>query len=190
MIRVSTRSARLGATLVLSLLLLAPSASAVPPQGGEANDAIVEFVESDNNKDYDPKTESEGSEWEYDPAEVDLTSGESDSGTNFQGARILEGNVEVVMESGPFVGDSEDTESTRYANWQGSTLFFGAQDAETANKVDGIAEFGRSAPNVNLAVSLNATTQEVRDKIMPGCRRWPARATPRAQPADDGRRQL
>ncbi len=141
MIRVSTRSARLGATLVLSLLLLAPSASAVPPQGGEANDAIVEFVESDNNKDYDPKTESEGSEWEYDPAEVDLTSGESDSGTNFQGARILEGNVEVVMESGPFVGDSEDTESTRYANWQGSTLFFGAQDAETANKVDGIAEF-------------------------------------------------
>ena len=137
MIRLSLSAA----LTALVSLLLAPMAAAVPPQGSEADDSIIDFVESDSNTDYDPKTDSEGAEWEYDPSGIDLTVGESDSGTNFQGARILEGNVDVVMESGPFAGLAEDTESTRYANWQGSTLFFGAQHHETGNKVDGIAEF-------------------------------------------------
>jgi 23S rRNA (adenine2503-C2)-methyltransferase len=43
----------------------------------------------------------------------------------------------------------------------------------TAGLIEGIEEFGRAGTGVNLAVSLNATTQEVRDHLMPGCRRWP-----------------
>ena len=132
---------RRAALLACLSLTLAPAASAVPPQAGAADDEIIDFVESDSNTDYESKTDSEGSEWEYDPGSVELTAGESDTGTNFQGARILEGNVDVVLEGGPWVGDSGDEQSTRYANWQGSTLFFGAQHHETGNKVDAIAEF-------------------------------------------------
>ena len=43
----------------------------------------------------------------------------------------------------------------------------------TAGVIPGIAELGRADTGVNLAVSLNATTQPVRDHIMPGCKRWP-----------------
>lgn len=43
----------------------------------------------------------------------------------------------------------------------------------TAGVIPGIEEFGSAATDVNLAISLNATTQEVRDRIMPGCRKWP-----------------
>ncbi|NQU41971.1 23S rRNA (adenine(2503)-C(2))-methyltransferase RlmN [bacterium] len=43
----------------------------------------------------------------------------------------------------------------------------------TAGIIPGIDEFGRAATDVNLAVSLNATTQLVRDKLMPGCKKWP-----------------
>ncbi len=43
----------------------------------------------------------------------------------------------------------------------------------TAGVVPGIKEMGRRARNVGLAVSLNATTDEVRNKIMPVNQRWP-----------------
>jgi 23S rRNA (adenine2503-C2)-methyltransferase len=43
----------------------------------------------------------------------------------------------------------------------------------TAGVIPGIRTFGEARTDVNLAVSLNATTQEVRDAIMPGCKKWP-----------------
>ncbi len=43
----------------------------------------------------------------------------------------------------------------------------------TAGVVQGIEEFGRAATGVNLAVSLNATTDDVRTSIMPLNSRWP-----------------
>lgn len=42
----------------------------------------------------------------------------------------------------------------------------------TSGLVPGIVKLGRTAP-VNLALSLNATTDEVRDQIMPVNKRWP-----------------
>jgi len=43
----------------------------------------------------------------------------------------------------------------------------------TAGVVPKIAELGKLSPAPNLAVSLNATTDEVRDRIMPINRKWP-----------------
>lgn len=43
----------------------------------------------------------------------------------------------------------------------------------TAGLVPGIAELGRLSPAPNLAISLNATTDEVRDHLMPINRKWP-----------------
>ncbi len=43
----------------------------------------------------------------------------------------------------------------------------------TAGVTEGIDALGRADTGANLAVSLNATSQDVRDRIMPGCRRWP-----------------
>jgi 23S rRNA (adenine2503-C2)-methyltransferase len=46
----------------------------------------------------------------------------------------------------------------------------------TAGVVPGIAELGRRARQVGLAISLNATTDEVRGRLMPVNRRWPLAA--------------
>jgi 23S rRNA (adenine2503-C2)-methyltransferase len=43
----------------------------------------------------------------------------------------------------------------------------------TAGVVPGIRELGRRAPHVGLAVSLNATTDQIRSRLMPVNRRWP-----------------
>jgi 23S rRNA (adenine2503-C2)-methyltransferase len=43
----------------------------------------------------------------------------------------------------------------------------------TVGLVSGIDELGKLQPAPNLAISLNATTDEVRDRIMPVNRRWP-----------------
>ena len=59
--------------------------------------AIVGYEGSTNNKDYKPKTDSEGSNWYYDPNEIAVTTGTSETGTNFQGARILTGGEDVVV---------------------------------------------------------------------------------------------
>ena len=50
----------------------------------------------------------------------------------------------------------------------------------TAGHVPGIVALGRRAPRPRLAVSLNATTDELRDRIMPINRRWPLAALRRA----------
>ena len=46
----------------------------------------------------------------------------------------------------------------------------------TAGLVPKILELARKAPDINLAVSLNATTDAVRDKIMPVNKRYPIRS--------------
>lgn len=46
----------------------------------------------------------------------------------------------------------------------------------TCGLVPEMARLGREIPNVNLAVSLNATTDELRDRIMPVNRRYPIKA--------------
>jgi len=43
----------------------------------------------------------------------------------------------------------------------------------TVGNVPGIEKLGRLQPAPNLAISLNATTDEVRDRLMPVNRRWP-----------------
>lgn len=61
----------------------------------------------------------------------------------------------------------------------------------TAGLVPEIERLGRSGMKVNLAVSLNATTDEVRDRIMPVNRRYPIKellAACRRFPLDDRRR--
>src|SRR5207237_3661280 len=46
----------------------------------------------------------------------------------------------------------------------------------TVGMVPGIEKLGQMTPAPNLAISLNATTDEVRDRIMPVNRRWPIAA--------------
>ena len=43
----------------------------------------------------------------------------------------------------------------------------------TAGVLPGLRKFAEADTGANLAVSLNATTQKVRDRLMPGCRKWP-----------------
>ncbi len=102
----------------------------------------VDWSASDKNKDYQPKSESEGATWTFNPQKVELSYGQSETGTNFQGARILKGNEDVVVQGAVEAGLYPDADGvTRYQQWQGSTLYFGVSDAESGNQVAGIAEF-------------------------------------------------
>jgi 23S rRNA (adenine2503-C2)-methyltransferase len=61
----------------------------------------------------------------------------------------------------------------------------------TVGNVPGIEKLGRLDPAPNLAISLNATTDEVRDRLMPVNRRWPLEAllgAARRFPLSHGRR--
>lgn len=61
----------------------------------------------------------------------------------------------------------------------------------TSGLVPAIKEFGASEARANLAVSLNATTNEIREKIMPINKRWPLEdllGTLREYPLKPGRR--
>jgi 23S rRNA (adenine2503-C2)-methyltransferase len=61
----------------------------------------------------------------------------------------------------------------------------------TVGVVSGIEKLGALMPAPNLAISLNATTDEVRDRIMPVNRRWPIAAlldAARRFPLSHGRR--
>ena len=104
--------------------------------------AIVGYEGSTNNKDYKPKTDSEGSNWYYDPNEIAVTTGTSETGTNLQGARILTGGEDVVVGGMAVQGTFGDEDNSEfYMSWQGSTLYFGVNSLETMNSVDGIIEF-------------------------------------------------
>jgi 23S rRNA (adenine2503-C2)-methyltransferase len=61
----------------------------------------------------------------------------------------------------------------------------------TAGLVPKIAELGRLSPPPNLAISLNATTDQVRDRLMPINKKWPIAellAAARAFPLGHGRK--
>ena len=109
--------------------------------GNGEEPAVIEWVGSSKNKDYQPKSDSEGSTWTFNPQKVELNTGESDSGTNFQGARILKGDEDVVVMKDALPGIYDDTDSDRYNYWEGSTLYFGVSNDDTGNNVDAIAEF-------------------------------------------------
>ena len=103
---------------------------------------IVGYENSSDNKDYKPKTDSEGANWYFDPNEISVTTGISETGTNFQGARILAGGQDVVIGGMAVQGTFGDEDNSEfYMNWQGSTLYFGVHSLETMNSVDGIVEF-------------------------------------------------
>jgi hypothetical protein len=114
-------------------LALAPVQVWAEPGNEEAEPAVSEWVDSDANKNYQPKSDVEGEAWVSDPAKVKLNEGVSSTGTNFTGARILKGNVdvEVLGEVGQGVYEDEDRE--RYSYWEGSTLYFGVKNPQTTN---------------------------------------------------------
>ena len=58
----------------------------------------------------------------------------------------------------------------------GSAFSRPADHVSTVGLVTGIEALGKLDPAPNLAISLNATTDEVRDRIMPVNRRWPIAA--------------
>lgn len=143
--------------LLAALCLAAPGALAEGDDGSGAASEDPELIETDDgatpdaevvgwedsevNTDYQPKSDSEGETWTFDPQKVQLSSGTSDTGTNFQGARILKGNEDVVVQGTVGTGVFEDAENNRYNYWQGSTLYFGVDSPESENSVDAIAEF-------------------------------------------------
>ena len=103
----------------------------------------VDWADSDKNTDYQPKSESEGATWTFNPKKVELSYGKTDTGTNFQGARILKGDEDVVVQGQIDTGHYPDEKvptTDRYSYWQGSTLYFGVDD-NSGNQVAGIAEF-------------------------------------------------
>ena len=138
-------------TVLWAALSLVPCASAlaapIDPPADETDDSatdepeVTDYKESDKKADYKPKTDAEGSTWTFDPQKVELTTGKSDTGTNFQGARILKGGEDVVVQGQTGEGKYTGTNAERYQYWQGSTLYFGVQSPDTKNSVDAIAEF-------------------------------------------------
>ena len=71
---------------------------------------------------------------------LEIESGVSATDTSFIGARILSEGQEV-QGGEVYTGIYDDYEAESYGFWQGDTLFFGAENIETGNTVDGVAEF-------------------------------------------------
>ena len=69
----------------------------------------------------------------------DIESEVSETDTSFVGARILQ-EGEEVWGGEPYIGIYEDDSTDSYGFWQGDTLFFGAENPNTGNTVDGVAE--------------------------------------------------
>jgi len=113
------------------------------PNAGSSNKnpKIIGYTDSTNKKDYQPKSDADGATWTFDPQKVELTTGTSDTGTNFMGARILKGEDDVVVQGELLPGVYGDTKNTRYSYWQGSTMYFGVENPDTNNSVDAIVEF-------------------------------------------------
>ena len=72
------------------------------------------------------------------PPEV-VESQVSATDTSFVGARILHHNADI--NGGEAYLGIYDDPSQIYGFWQGDTLFFGSENTETGNTIDGIAEF-------------------------------------------------
>jgi len=70
---------------------------------------------------------------------IEIESGISATDTSFIGARILKEGTEI-WGGEPYVGIYDDYDTQSYGFWQGDTLFFGAENENTGNTVDGVAE--------------------------------------------------
>jgi hypothetical protein len=70
---------------------------------------------------------------------IEIESGISATDTSFIGARILKEGTEI-WGGDPYVGIYDDYDTQNYGFWQGDTLFFGAENENTGNTVDGVAE--------------------------------------------------
>jgi hypothetical protein len=76
-------------------------------------------------------------------APPEVTTGLSGTETSYVGARILRKNLEIFggdVTAGVKV-DEESDGVDQYGFWEGDTLFFGAENTDTGNTVDAIAEF-------------------------------------------------
>mgnify|MGYP003630439209 CR=1 FL=1 len=71
---------------------------------------------------------------------LEIESGVSSTDTSFVGARILS-EGEEIQGGDLYTGIYDDVETQAYGFWQGDTLFFGAENEDTGNTIDGIAEF-------------------------------------------------
>ena len=71
---------------------------------------------------------------------LEIESGVSATDTSFVGARILS-EGEEIQGGDLYTGIYDDYEAQAYGFWQGDTLFFGAENEDTGNTIDGIAEF-------------------------------------------------
>ena len=69
-----------------------------------------------------------------------IQSGVSETDTSFVGARILSYGDEI-QGGDLYTGIYDDVGTQAYGFWQGDTLFFGGENVDTGNTVDGIAEF-------------------------------------------------
>mgnify|MGYP003115320579 CR=1 FL=1 len=70
---------------------------------------------------------------------LEVESGVSETDTSFIGARILQEGMEV-WGGDAYTGIYDDNDTQTYGFWQGDTLFFGAENENTGNTVDGVAE--------------------------------------------------
>ncbi len=71
---------------------------------------------------------------------IEIESGVSATDTSFVGARILS-EGEEIQGGDLYTGIYDDYETQSYGFWQGDTLIFGAENEDTGNTIDGIAEF-------------------------------------------------
>ena len=84
---------------VCAVTIVTMLSGVVGPAAAEpAADEVVEWADSEANTDYQPKSDSEGSTWKFNPTKLSLNQGASSSGTNFKGARILSGYDDVDVE--------------------------------------------------------------------------------------------
>jgi hypothetical protein len=131
----------LAVVAVVAAVSLVLAGTAWADEDGSDNSKVVDWVGSESNTAYKAKTAAEGANWDFDPTKVSLNQGASASGTNFKGARILDGNGDVMMKGDVVAGVYDDVEHERYAYWEGSTLYFGVKDVVSKNSVDAILEF-------------------------------------------------
>lgn len=101
-------------------------------------------------------------------------------------------NVVVMGMGEPFHNYSALSDALRRLN-HADGFRFGARriTVSTVGLIPGIERFGREFPQVNLAVSLHAATNELRDQLVPANKRYPLEAliqTCRSHAAQTGRR--
>ncbi len=109
-----------------------------------------------------------------DPGAAGLIADDSDEGDDDQGGAAGIRNI-VMMGMGEPLHNLDNVIPAIQIMIDGNGLQFSNRrvTVSTCGLVPEMERLGREIPNVNLAVSLNATTDELRDRIMPVNRRYP-----------------